>query len=247
MSTRRSLSWTSISMSSSISGQAKTEANEVCRRGVRVEGADAHQSMHADLGGQVAVGVLALDQHGGALDARLLAGLDVGDVALEAPAVAPAQVHAQQHLRPVLALRCRRRPALMVRMALARSCSPPSIFWNSACSDQRLESVEGVLQVLADVLAALHPFHEDPGVVLLGLEALQQVEVGLDALAPLHDLLGRRLVLPEVAVGHRTSSAPASSAWSLPSSKIAADVRGPRDQRLEALRKIVVVQSRPPG
>jgi len=61
-----------------------------------------------------------------------------------------------------------------------------------------LEGVEGRGNVLLDVFAALQPLDEDAGVVLLPLEPLQEVEVGLQALAPLEDLLGRLGVLPEV-------------------------------------------------
>ena len=71
---------------------------------VGVEGRDAHQAVHADLLLQVAEGELALVAHGDALDARFLAGQDVGDLGLEAQALAEAQVHAQQDLGPVLAL-----------------------------------------------------------------------------------------------------------------------------------------------
>ena len=72
---------------------------------VGVEGADAHEPVDARLGREVAEGVLPLNDDRGALDPRLFAGLQVGDVALVAPSVAPAQVHPQQHLGPVLAVR----------------------------------------------------------------------------------------------------------------------------------------------
>ena len=71
---------------------------------VGVEGRDAHQAVDADLLLQVAEGELALVAHGDALDPGLLAGQDVGDLGLEAQALAEAQVHAQQDLGPVLAL-----------------------------------------------------------------------------------------------------------------------------------------------
>ena len=53
---------------------------------------------------QVAVGVGAAHREGGALDARLLAVLPVEQLDLVAVALGPAQVHAQQHLGPVLRL-----------------------------------------------------------------------------------------------------------------------------------------------
>jgi hypothetical protein len=52
----------------------------------------------------VAVGVFALDRQLDAADAGLLAVLEVEDLDLEAAALAPALVHALQHLGPVLAV-----------------------------------------------------------------------------------------------------------------------------------------------
>src|SRR6185312_8746244 len=69
-----------------------------------IEGRDAHQPVHARLRLQQSVGVLALDGQGGALDARLFALLAVIDHHPETVPLGPARVHAQQHLRPVLAL-----------------------------------------------------------------------------------------------------------------------------------------------
>ena len=53
---------------------------------------------------QVPVGVVADDVERGALDARLLAVLPVDQLGLPAARLGEAQVHAQQHLRPVLRL-----------------------------------------------------------------------------------------------------------------------------------------------
>src|SRR5690606_181465 len=60
--------------------------------------------VHADLGAQPAVGVLALDVHGGALDTRHFAFGQLHDGGVETAMVGPAQVHAQQDIRPVLGL-----------------------------------------------------------------------------------------------------------------------------------------------
>ena len=75
----------------------------VAPRGL-IERRDAHQPMHAGLGEEQAVRVVAGDGERRALDAGLVAGLQVDDLALEAAALGPAQVHAQQHLGPVLRL-----------------------------------------------------------------------------------------------------------------------------------------------
>ena len=70
---------------------------------VAVIGRDAHQAMHAGFGLQPAIGVVALDQHGRRLDARLFAVVDFQHLDLEASAFGPARVHAKQHRGPVLA------------------------------------------------------------------------------------------------------------------------------------------------
>ncbi len=59
--------------------------------------------MDAALAGQLAKGVLADDGEGGGFDARLFAVLVVVHLGFEALLLGPAQVHAQQHLGPVLA------------------------------------------------------------------------------------------------------------------------------------------------
>jgi hypothetical protein len=169
--------------------------------GVRVEGADAHQAVHSGFGGEVPVGVVALDHDGGALDPRLLAGLDVGDVALQAPAVAPPEVHPQEHLRPVLAV-----GAAGAGVDREDGVGPvvvaPQHLLELGRLRGRLQGVEGGAEVGRHVLPRCQPVGEDLRVVLLGAEALQQLEVALEALPPLHDLLGGRLVGPEPGVGH---------------------------------------------
>ena len=64
----------------------------------------AHQPMHAGLGAQPAIGVVALDLDGGALHARDFARLRIDDFGVEAARRRPLEIHAQQHLRPVLRL-----------------------------------------------------------------------------------------------------------------------------------------------
>src|SRR3546814_604105 len=71
---------------------------------VGIERRLAHQPVHADLGLQPAVGVLALDPERGRLDPRHVAAADFHQLGLPAAMLAPAQVHAQQHLGPVLRL-----------------------------------------------------------------------------------------------------------------------------------------------
>ena len=66
-----------------------------------VERRDSNEAVDPDLAAQVPVGVIALYGERDALDARLLAGLDVEDLGSETSLLAPAQVHAEEHLRPV--------------------------------------------------------------------------------------------------------------------------------------------------
>ena len=58
--------------------------------------------MHAGFGRQQAVGVVADDGERRALEPRFVARLIVDHLALEAAALRPAEVHAEEHLRPVL-------------------------------------------------------------------------------------------------------------------------------------------------
>ena len=68
----------------------------------RIERRDAHQAMHADLRLQHAISIGAVDFERGGLDAGAFAFETVGQHGLEIVAFGPAQVHAQQHLGPVL-------------------------------------------------------------------------------------------------------------------------------------------------
>jgi len=70
---------------------------------VGVERRDAHQPVHADLRLQLAVSVGAIDFHRRRLDSRAFTLQPVCDHGLIAMPLRPAQIHAQQHLRPVLA------------------------------------------------------------------------------------------------------------------------------------------------
>ena len=93
-----------MSMSSSTSGRDEDRGEGGVAAVARIERRLAHQAVHADLGAQPAVGVFALHLDGRALHAGDLAGLRVDQIGAEAARARPAQVHAQQHLRPVLRL-----------------------------------------------------------------------------------------------------------------------------------------------
>ncbi len=67
-----------------------------------VERRDAHQSVNAGLRLEIAVGVVARHGEGSALDAGLVSRLEIDHFGLEPLPLHPAQVHAKQHLGPVL-------------------------------------------------------------------------------------------------------------------------------------------------
>ena len=72
--------------------------------GIGVEGALADEAVDAGLGAQEAVGVLAADLDGGALDAGHFAFGLFEQLDVEALAFGVAQIHALEHARPVLGL-----------------------------------------------------------------------------------------------------------------------------------------------
>ena len=69
-----------------------------------VERREPHEPVDAALGLEDAVGVLAGDGERRRLETRLLAGRRLHQLGLEAAVAGPAQVHAQEHLRPVLSV-----------------------------------------------------------------------------------------------------------------------------------------------
>src|SRR5207244_8020019 len=70
-----------------------------------VERAQAHEPVHAALGGVEAVRVLAADAERRRLDARLLPRARLEQLDPEAALLGPAHLHAQDHLGPVLPVR----------------------------------------------------------------------------------------------------------------------------------------------
>jgi hypothetical protein len=67
-----------------------------------IEGRDADQPMDASFAGQQPVGVFALELDGGVLDARFFAGCFIENYGVDALALRPTQIHAQQNRSPVL-------------------------------------------------------------------------------------------------------------------------------------------------
>ena len=67
-----------------------------------VEGAETDEPVHAALRLEESVGVLTLHRQRRRLEPRLLPRARLDELGLEAAVVCPAQVHAQEHLGPVL-------------------------------------------------------------------------------------------------------------------------------------------------
>ena len=165
-----------------------------------IERRDADEAMHAGFGRQQPEGVLARDREGRALDPRVFTRLVIDDFALESAALAPAQVHAQEHLRPVLRL-----GAAGARMDRDDRV-PPVVLPAEHLLDlgglhDRLEILDSAGEVGRHVFSALGPLDEHGEVVGLAAQRLGQRDLLLEAPAALQQLLGFALVFPEIGFG----------------------------------------------
>ena len=93
-----------MSISSSTSGRHEHRRERRVPAVVGIERRFAHQTVHADLGLEPAVGVVALDAERRALEPGDFARRGFEQFGFPAFVLAPAQVHAQQHLGPILRL-----------------------------------------------------------------------------------------------------------------------------------------------
>ena len=76
--------------------------------GIRIKRRNPHQPVDAGFRLRPAIGIVTRKADGGGFDPRLVAGLFVDDFGLEAATLAPADIHAVEHERPVLAFRATR-------------------------------------------------------------------------------------------------------------------------------------------
>src|SRR6187549_2160927 len=128
-------------------------------------------------------------------------------------------------------------PALMVRIAFARSCSPPSIFWNSAAEIVSSRASRAARRSLSTSSPA----------------SAHSTRTRVSSSCPRRRFRkprspSRRFRFCSIFWAPCWScqksgadifcSRRAISAWILASSKVAADVRGPRDQLIEALGNV---------
>ncbi len=190
----------SISIGAS-SGQQRCD-DDLCERGVpavrRVERRLAHEAMHAALGLQRAVRVLALDRHRGRLEARLLARARLDRLGLEAAVGGPAQVQPQEHVGPVLGVRSTR----------ARVDLEDGVARVVLAVEQRvlLQTTELALErrdELRDLLLVLAEREQLRRVLELALEPLVALELADEPRVLGGDASRTRLVVPEPGSPHR--------------------------------------------
>jgi hypothetical protein len=157
--------------------------------------------VNARFGLQPAIGIVALDHDGRGLDAGFFAVVHFQDLDLEALAFRPARIHAQQHVRPVLALgaAC---PGMyfqigVVGIGLARQhrldLAPVRL------DQHRLQRLLGVLN---DLLVAFHlaEFDEIDVFLQLRLELSDAGNAVVELLALAHQLLRFLRVVPQIRV-----------------------------------------------
>ena len=154
--------------------------------------------MHARLALEEAVGILARDLDGRRLDPRLVPGEEVHDLRLEARALAPAEIHPEEHLRPVLRLR-------PTGARMDREDRRLGVV-GAGHHDLQLELVEifteardlgGDLGVEAPVVRLGRKLEEHGEVLGAGDQLLQPTDVPAELRALPDEVLGAAVVLPE--------------------------------------------------
>jgi hypothetical protein len=168
---------------------------------IRVIGRDAHQAMHAVLGLEPAVSIVALDLHGRRLETRLFARRLLEPLDLVTVLLGPAHIHAQQHVGPVLALGAARAgmhfQICVVAIGFAGEQSlelAPRGF-----GLQSLERLFGFGDGRGVVLGLAELDHGELVFQLL-LDAADGFELVFERGALLHDLLGARGIVPEARI-----------------------------------------------
>ena len=137
---------------------------------------------------------------GGALQPGLVAGLIVEHLAAEAAPFRPLEVHAQQHLGPVLRL-----DAAGARVdgddGVGAVVLAAEHLLDLGGLDFGLEFVEAALQVGGHVLAGVGPLDQDAEIGDPPAERVAQLGVLAQAALPLQRPLRLLLVVPEVGRG----------------------------------------------
>ena len=168
---------------------------------VGVEGALAHQAVHAVLGAQAAVGVVAGDLQGRALDARYLALGALEHLGAKALLVAVFQVHPLEHRRPVLRLGAAG-AGLDVHEAVVRveRVGEHAAELHGRNLALQLFHVRGNAGQRVVVRLGPRELEELPGVREAAVDARERADDCLEGLLLLAELLGALLVAPDARV-----------------------------------------------
>src|SRR3990172_2798436 len=166
-----------------------------------VVGADPHEPVDPALRPEPAVRPPAVDRHGDALEAGLLALLLVEDLGPEAMALGPAQVHPEEHLGPVRGLRAARagadRQERVAIVVLAREEEGRPLAGEVGLEGGGL-TIE--LGGQLDIVGLGHELDHGLEIGSPGEKAAPQVDLPAQAVGLAEDLLGRALVVPEAGL-----------------------------------------------
>src|SRR5262245_41872283 len=165
-----------------------------------IERRDPHETMHACFGRHEAIGVIAGDGEGRALDTCFLTGLVVDDVALESAPLCPLEIHTEEHLRPVLRLgaarsRVNRHDGVGAVVLAAQHLLRLGGF-------NFLSQVGEAVRKICQLFSRRRPFVEHDEIVHPTTKRSQQREVIFHTPAALHDFLCFGLIAPEGGIGY---------------------------------------------
>ncbi len=158
------------------------------------------EPVHARLGKQHPVGVIAGNRHRRALDTCLVARLEIDDVALEPAPLRPAQVHPEQHLSPVLRLRPAG-PGVNRHDGVLAIVFAAEHLLGLAGIDFLRQLGKAGREIVEHRFAGLQPLHQHGKIFNPAPERGRQVAILLEPPAALAELLSRCLVFPEIRVG----------------------------------------------
>ena len=203
-----------------------------------IERRDAHEPMHAGFGQQHPVGVVADDGERRALDAGFVAGLDVDDFALEAAALRPSQVHAQEHLGPVLRLGAAGAGMDGDDRVLAIVLAAEHLL-GLAGVDFRRQIVEAAREIVGDRLARLRPLDQHAEILGAASQRLAEIADPLRAVVAAGAASARRPGPSRSRDPRRAASILESSSAGRAASKIAPQVGGAACQILIPAKLLV--------
>ena len=162
-----------------------------------IERRDAHETMDAGLGRHQAESILTTEREGDALEPGLFARLILEHLALEAAALGPLQVHAQQHLCPVLRLDTTG-AGVNGNDGVGEVVLAAQHLLGFSGFDLQVQGIERASQVGEHVFPAPGPLEQHADVVGFGGQAGAKLDVLRQAALALQRLLCVGLVVPEI-------------------------------------------------